>query len=560
MQRPRFFFSNGAEPEPEPDASPTSTFYTPRASPQPQPQPSPGFVRSPAPPRRSASAERECPVCMEPAGDSGLFLRTDCGHEFCADCMRDVATHVPKHRLEAPCPLCRADVMPLLEAYFQDEVRRTPPNAVYGRGHGEQAGGRNEVQAGPRAALRQAGAEAAQAAAELTQARDAAAAERRARDAAAIERWQREMAAAELIQAQRARDAARRDRMRRHEARLWTETEARLQTAREARREAAAGADRRAERRRAQTTANTATNAGQAVRTRDEHMSTVTVRRGSQYSSGGRDRSDLHEMIQEEEAFLRERAAEEERVREEEREAEQRQQRLEEERVREEERRRQRLEEERVREEDRRRQRLEELGRVREEAHARGQQRRLEREELERAQAERMVAEARAQAELESQAEAEDDEDSSASDMSVVDSDDDSEDGDDDDDGEAMTRRFSTVMGAEAWQVGQIVQYNSSSNGGWVYARIEQLHDDGRISLDVRRRADPARIRRPVGGGAAHAAPAARDGLYRAGDPVSVFSRTMVSRHNIVAVWVAFFSRCQRWMLLTGWVGGGGRA
>ena len=167
MQRPRFFFSGGAEPEPEPDASPTSTFYTPRASPQPQPQPSPGFVRSPAPPRRSASAERECPVCMESAGDSGLFLRTHCGHEFCADCMRDVATHVPKHRLEAPCPLCRADVMPLLEAYFQDEVRRTPPNAVYGRGHGEQAGGRNELQAGPRAALRQAGAEAAQGARQL---------------------------------------------------------------------------------------------------------------------------------------------------------------------------------------------------------------------------------------------------------------------------------------------------------------------------------------------------------------------------------------------------------
>ena len=321
--------------------------------------------------------------------------------------------------------------------------------------------------------------------------------------------------------------------MRRHEARLRTETEARLQTARESRREAAAEEERRAERRRAQTTAaNTATYAGQAVRTRDEHMSTVTVQRGS-HSSGGRDRSDLHEMIQEEEAFLRERAAEEERVREEEREAEQRQQRL---------------EEERVREEDRRRQRLEELGRVREEAHARAQQRRAEREELERAQAERMVAEARAQAELESQAEAEDDEDSSASDMSVVDSDDDSEDGDDDDDGgEAMTRRFSTVMGAESWQVGQIVQYNSSSNGGWVYARIEQLHDDGRISLDVRRSADPARIRRPVGGGGAHAAPAARDGLYRAGDPVSVFSRTMVSRHNIAAIWVAFFSRRQRY-------------
>ena len=518
MQRPRFFFSEIPWPEPEPHASPTSTFHTPRASPQPQPQPSPGFVRSPAPPRRSASAERECPVCMEPAGDSGLFLRTACGHEFCADCMRDVATHVPKHRLEAPCPLCRADVMPLLEAYFQDEVRRTPPNAVYGRGHGEQAGGRDAA-AAERAELIQAAAERA----ELIQAQ-------RARDAAVAER--------------RARDAARRDRMRRHEARLWTETEARLQTAREARREAAAEEERRAERRRAQTTAaNAATNAGQAVRTRDEHMSTVTVRRGSQYSSGGRDRSDLHEMIQEEEAFLRERAAEEERVREEEREAEQRQQRL---------------EEERVREEERRRQRLEELGRVREEAHARAQQRRLEREELERAQAERMVAEARAQAELESQAEAEDDEDSSASDMSVVDSDDDSEDGDDDNDGEAMTRRFSTVMGAENWQVGQIVQYNSSSNGGWVYARIEQLHDDGRISLDVRRRADPARIRRPVGGGGAHAAPAARDGLYRAGDPVSVFSRTMVSRHNIAAIWVAFFSRCRRYIVVDrvgGWRG-----
>ena len=42
---------------------------------------------------------------------------------------------------------------------------------------------------------------------------------------------------------------------------------------------------------------------------------------------------------------------------------------------------------------------------------------------------------------------------------------------------------------------GARVEYNSTSYGGWIPARVERAHSDGTISLDVRARADPNRVR-----------------------------------------------------------------
>lgn len=43
---------------------------------------------------------------------------------------------------------------------------------------------------------------------------------------------------------------------------------------------------------------------------------------------------------------------------------------------------------------------------------------------------------------------------------------------------------------------GMRVEYHSSSYGRWLPARVERVHSDGTVDLDVRARADPSRIRR----------------------------------------------------------------
>ena len=52
---------------------------------------------------------------------------------------------------------------------------------------------------------------------------------------------------------------------------------------------------------------------------------------------------------------------------------------------------------------------------------------------------------------------------------------------------------------SEAFRVGEVVEYLSSTHGRWIPAVVEGLHSDGRVSLDVKPRADPTRVRRTTG-------------------------------------------------------------
>ena len=46
------------------------------------------------------------------------------------------------------------------------------------------------------------------------------------------------------------------------------------------------------------------------------------------------------------------------------------------------------------------------------------------------------------------------------------------------------------------FKVGENVEYHNVPVGKWIKATVEHLHSDGRISLDVRKRADPSKVRR----------------------------------------------------------------
>ena len=81
----------------------------------------------------------ECPVCFEPYKDSRLLK---CGHQFCVNCLKDVANHTPQGHI--PCPVCRevtkpqhGDVTTLprstLHQYMQELILKKPTEEALGQ-------------------------------------------------------------------------------------------------------------------------------------------------------------------------------------------------------------------------------------------------------------------------------------------------------------------------------------------------------------------------------------------------------------------------------------------
>ena len=81
----------------------------------------------------------ECPVCFEPYKDPRLLK---CGHQFCQNCLKDIADHTPHGNI--PCPVCRevtkpqnADVTTLprstLHQYMQELIFRQPTEEALGK-------------------------------------------------------------------------------------------------------------------------------------------------------------------------------------------------------------------------------------------------------------------------------------------------------------------------------------------------------------------------------------------------------------------------------------------
>ena len=67
-----------------------------------------------------------------------------------------------------------------------------------------------------------------------------------------------------------------------------------------------------------------------------------------------------------------------------------------------------------------------------------------------------------------------------------------------------------------AFRIGEVVEYLSSTHGRWIPAAVVGLHADGRVSLDVKPRADATRVRRTTD--------EVGDGDFREGDAVEYFS------------------------------------
>ena len=67
-----------------------------------------------------------------------------------------------------------------------------------------------------------------------------------------------------------------------------------------------------------------------------------------------------------------------------------------------------------------------------------------------------------------------------------------------------------------AFRVGEVVEYLSATHGRWIPAAVVGLHADGRVSLDVKPRADATRVRRTTD--------EVGDHDFREGDAVEYFS------------------------------------
>ena len=81
----------------------------------------------------------ECPVCFEPYKDPRLLK---CGHQFCENCVKDIANHTPQGHI--PCPVCRdvtktqhGDVATLprstLHQYMQELILTQPTEEALGQ-------------------------------------------------------------------------------------------------------------------------------------------------------------------------------------------------------------------------------------------------------------------------------------------------------------------------------------------------------------------------------------------------------------------------------------------
>jgi len=61
------------------------------------------------------SSEEECPICME-CPDEAHRVKTNCGHEFCRDCMKGTIENTPSTYAgfqlvkKTACPVCRANI------------------------------------------------------------------------------------------------------------------------------------------------------------------------------------------------------------------------------------------------------------------------------------------------------------------------------------------------------------------------------------------------------------------------------------------------------------------
>jgi hypothetical protein len=74
------------------------------------------------------SQEEECPLCYEKPSAIGsvMVAMPECGHQFCAACLRKLALNQRKTSPRVPCPFCRGEIQPLLATYFPLEVCRPP--------------------------------------------------------------------------------------------------------------------------------------------------------------------------------------------------------------------------------------------------------------------------------------------------------------------------------------------------------------------------------------------------------------------------------------------------
>ena len=81
----------------------------------------------------------ECPVCFEPYKDPRLLK---CGHQFCQNCLKDIANHTPHRNI--PCPVCREVTSPqqgdvtilprsTLHQYMQELIFRQPTEEALGQ-------------------------------------------------------------------------------------------------------------------------------------------------------------------------------------------------------------------------------------------------------------------------------------------------------------------------------------------------------------------------------------------------------------------------------------------
>jgi hypothetical protein len=61
------------------------------------------------------SSEEECPICMECPNEADR-VKTNCGHEFCRDCMKGTIDNTPSTYVgnvlvkKTACPICRANI------------------------------------------------------------------------------------------------------------------------------------------------------------------------------------------------------------------------------------------------------------------------------------------------------------------------------------------------------------------------------------------------------------------------------------------------------------------
>ena len=80
-----------------------------------------------------------CPVCFEPYKDPRLLK---CGHQFCENCLRDIAKQTPQRHI--PCPVCREVTIPqhgevtklprsTLHQYMQELIFRHPTEEALGQ-------------------------------------------------------------------------------------------------------------------------------------------------------------------------------------------------------------------------------------------------------------------------------------------------------------------------------------------------------------------------------------------------------------------------------------------